>query len=145
MTQVGGHGEKLSRTQELAIAALLGTSTVAAAAQRAGLAEHTLRNWLKRPGFAAAYRQARARVLDEAIAQIQQATTAAVQTLAAVMADPEAPASARVTAAKEVLATALKVRELDELEARLAALEARLTTGPTIQAGPDFTRFFEED
>lgn len=130
LAQNGGHGEKRSRKEEQAIAALLATSTIPEAAAHSGLSENTLRGWLKDRSFASAYRQARARVLDEATAQIQKATTAAVQTLTAVMADEAAPASARVSAAKEVLATALKVREIDELEARLAALEARIQQGP---------------
>jgi hypothetical protein len=46
----------------------------------------------------------------------------AADTLAAVMADPESPA-ARVSAARTVLAQALKLDERTELERRLAELE----------------------
>jgi hypothetical protein len=39
------------------------------------------------------------------------------------MQDAEAPASARVSAAKAVLETAIKAVELEDLEARIVALE----------------------
>jgi len=54
---------------------------------------------------------------------VQQATGTAVQTLAAVMEDAEASASARVSAAKTILETAMKAVELEDLEARITALE----------------------
>lgn len=54
-----GHGEKLSRKQEAAVAALLTESTLCRAAERARVGEVTLWRWLKEPGFKAAYREAR--------------------------------------------------------------------------------------
>jgi hypothetical protein len=47
----------------------------------------------------------------------------AVETLEAIMQDSEAPASARVSAAKAVLEMAIKAVELEDLEARITALE----------------------
>jgi hypothetical protein len=44
-----------------------------------------------------------------------------------IMQDSTAPASARVSAAKTVLDTAVKAVELEDLEQRLAALEAQST------------------
>ncbi len=123
---MSGHGEK-SRKQELAIAALLRAPTIAAAAKEAGISEATLFRWLQRPDFDEAYRQARQAAVDQAIAGLQQATGEAVKTLRQVQTDSEAPASSRVTAAKTVLEMALKLRESEELETRLAALEEKLT------------------
>src|SRR5256885_2253272 len=117
------HGERLSRKQELAIAALLTCSAITDAAKQCGIGEVTLHRWLKEPTFQAAYRDARRAVVQQAITQVQQATGEAVETLRAVMQDPEAPASARVSAAKAVLETALKGVELEDLEARITALE----------------------
>jgi hypothetical protein len=42
-----------------------------------------------------------------------------------VMRDAEAPASARVSAARAILETAIKAVELEDLEARIIALEAQ--------------------
>jgi hypothetical protein len=121
---MSGHGEKLSHKQERAIAALLVAPSVTAAAQQIGVNENTLLRWLKDAAFQSAYRDARRAVVQHAIAQVQQATGEAVETLRNVMQDPAAPASARVSAAKAMLDTALKGIDIDDLEVRIAALEA---------------------
>jgi hypothetical protein len=121
-----GHGEKLSRKQAVLISALLTAPTLAAAAQTAGIGAVTAWRWLKEPTFQAAYREARRAVVQQALVQVQHATGEAVATLRSVMQDPEAPASARVSAAKTILETAVKGVELEDLEARIAALEATL-------------------
>ena len=118
------HGEKLSRKQEQTIAALLTCDSLTAAAAGCGIAEATLHRWLKDDGFQAAYREARRAVVQQAIVQVQGATGEAVETLRAVMQDADAPASARVSAAKAILETAIRAVELEDLEARIAALEA---------------------
>src|SRR5215831_5635195 len=110
------HGEKLSRKQELALAALLTCSAITDAAKQCGIGEVTLHRWLKDATFQAAYREARRAVVQHAITQVQQATGEAVETLRRVMQDPEAPASAKVSAAKNILDTAVKAVELEDLE-----------------------------
>jgi DNA-binding transcriptional MerR regulator len=120
-----GHGEKLSRKQDQAITALVTCQSITEAAAQCGLAEVTLRRWLKQDGFQAAYREARRAVVQHAITQVQRATAEAVKTLRAVMQNTEAPASARVSAAKAIIETAVKAVELEDLEARIAALEAQ--------------------
>ena len=119
-----GHGEKLSRKQDQVITALVTCASITEAAAQCGLADVTLRRWLKQEPFQAAYRDARRAVVQHAIAQVQRATGEAVETLRSVMQDAEAPASARVSAAKAILETALKGIDIDDLEVRIAALEA---------------------
>lgn len=123
---MSGHGEKMGRKQEQAIAALLQQPTIMAAADSLGIGEATLWRWLQQPAFEEAYRRARQSAVDQAIAALQQATGQAVATLQEVQRDTDAPASSRVTAAKTVLEMALKLRESEELEARLSALEDKL-------------------
>jgi len=115
---------KWTRKQEALISALLTAPSLAAAAQQAGLSEVTAWRWLKDATFQATYREARRAVVQHAIAQVQHATGEAVETLRSVMQDAEAPASARVSAAKAILDTALKGIDIDDLEVRIAALEA---------------------
>ena len=79
-----GYGEKLSRKQEQAVAALLEESTLTAAAARVKVGERTLRNWLREPGFHAAYRRARRELVESAIGRLQAAAGLAVDTLLAV-------------------------------------------------------------
>jgi len=120
-----GHGEKLSRKQEALISALLTAPRLADAAQTAGIGEVTAWRWLKQEAFQTAYHEARRAVVQHAIVQVQHATGTAVQTLLAVMQDANAPASAKVSAAKTILETAVKAVELEDLEVRIAALEAQ--------------------
>jgi hypothetical protein len=119
-----GHGEKLSRKQEALISALLTAPTLADAAHTAGIGEVTAWRWLKDATFQATYREARRQVVQQAIVQVQQATGEAVETLRQVMQAADAPASAKVSAAKTILETAVKAVELEDLEARIVALEA---------------------
>jgi hypothetical protein len=76
-----GHGQKLTRTQEAVIAALLTEPTHAAAAAQAGVSEATLHRWLHLPQFQSAYRQARRAVVEVAIGHLQQVTVEAVEAL----------------------------------------------------------------
>jgi hypothetical protein len=82
-----GHGEKLTRKQEDAIAALLDAPTVAAAAGKAGIGERTLRRWMKIPEFLSAFRRERRRAVESAVGRIQAGTGLAVDTLLAVARD----------------------------------------------------------
>jgi len=52
-------------------------------------------------------------------------TGEAVDVLRKVMTDSDNPAGSRVTAARIILDTALKVVEMEDLESRIATLEAR--------------------
>lgn len=122
-----GHGEKQSHKQEQAIVALLTASSVCDAARQAGIGEKTLLRWLRTQAFQTAYREARRQVVQQAIAQVQHVTGEAVETLRQVMRDINAPASAKVSAAKTMLDTAIKAVELEDLDARIAALEAHAT------------------
>jgi hypothetical protein len=54
---------------------------------------------------------------------LQQATSAAASTLLKVMVDPSTPASTRVRAAESVLTHAAKSIEIEDIEARVTALE----------------------
>jgi hypothetical protein len=117
---------KLHGKQVAAIPALLAQRTIAAAAHQVGVGERTLLRWLQEDStFQTAYREARRAVVRQAITQVQRATGEAVETLRSVMQDADAPASAKVSAAKVILETAVKGVELEDLAARIAALEAR--------------------
>jgi len=118
-----GHGQKLSRKKESAIAALISLPTIGDAAKSVGVGEKTLFRWLKLPYFQEAYRKARKEIVTQAIAQIQNSLSDAVKTLSDIMKDSGAPASARVTAARSIIDTAIKAVEIEDLEFRLSALE----------------------
>ena len=120
---MSGHGEKLSRNKELTIAALLCEPSIRSAAEKVGINDKTIVRWLQEQNFKEAYRKARRQVVDHAVARIQSAMTSAVGVLEGVMNDSQAPASSRVTAAKSLIEIGLKQVQVDEIEARITALE----------------------
>jgi len=116
-----GHGDKLSRLQERAIAALLTWPTLARAAAQAGVSLRTLRGWLELPHFEAAFRAARARILDQTVTHLARLNVRAVRTLRRNL--NCGSASVEVRAAVAVLELSLRLRETSELVDRLEALE----------------------
>ena len=76
-----GHGEKLTRKQEAAIAALLTEPSIAAAALKTDIGEATLQRWLKLPAFDCAYRDARRQLVRDAVGRLQGAVGDAIDTL----------------------------------------------------------------
>jgi len=120
---MAGHGAKLPRKQEEAVAALLSQRNIEDAARAAGVGTRTLLRWLKLPEFQAAYREARRAAFGQSIARLQQASSAAVATLLKVMVDASAPAASRVRAADCVLDHASKAIEIEDIEVRVSELE----------------------
>jgi len=124
-----GHGTKFSRKMEGAVAALLTQKNQEEAARAAGISVATLLRWQKLPEFQTAYREARRAAFGQAVARLQQASGAAVSTLLKVMVDPNTPASTKVRAADSVLDHSAKSIEIEDIEARVAALEAAAASG----------------
>jgi len=100
---------------------------MAEAAIGAGIGITTLVRWMQLPDFREEYRLARRAVVGQAVARLQRAASQAVTTLENVMDDDTALPSARVSAAKAVLELALRSVELDDLGARIEALEQAAT------------------
>jgi hypothetical protein len=90
---------------------------------RASISEPTLWRWLQREDFQTAYRQARREAVSQAVAYLQRVAGEAVDTLSTVMLDAQKPTSARVSAARAVLDLAIRGVEIEDLEARIQALE----------------------
>jgi transposase-like protein len=116
-------GGKFGRKKEEAIAALLTQRNIEEAAKAAGIGANTLLRWLKVPEFQAAYRDARRAAFGQSIARLQQGTSAAAATLLKTMIDANTPASVKVRAAEAIFNHAAKTIEIEDIEARVAALE----------------------
>jgi|HubBroStandDraft_6_1064221.scaffolds.fasta_scaffold218943_5 hypothetical protein len=126
---MAGHGSKLGRKQEEAIAALLTHRNIEEAAGAAGIGARTLLRWLKIPEFQTAYRQARRDAFGQAVARLQQGTSAAATTLLKTLIDPGTPPSVKVRAAEAIFNHAAKAIEIEDIEARVAALEQAASSG----------------
>src|SRR5215207_3376238 len=80
--------EHLSPKQSRAIAALITTRTIEAAAAETGVTSRTLRRWISEdPLFAVEYRSARRAALDAAISSLQCGAVEAVEALRSALAE----------------------------------------------------------
>jgi hypothetical protein len=112
------------RNQDRAIIALLTEPTVEAAARAACIAPATIWRWSRDAGFRSRLREARRAVVEGAIGRLQQAATAAVDTLHRNLTC--GTPSVEVRAASVILDQAIKAVELFDIVDRVEQLEARL-------------------
>lgn len=122
-----GHGSKFGQKMEEAVTALLTQRNLDEAAKAVGISTNTLLAWMKQPEFQAAYREAKRAAFSQAIGRLQQGSVAAATALLKTILDPNTPASVRVRAAECVLNHGLRALEVEDIEARVAALEASAT------------------
>ncbi len=111
---------------EKVLTALLHHGAVRSAAKEAGVSEATVFRYLQDAEFQRRYRQARASVVDAAIALMQRLCSNAVTTLDTVMHDTGAPASARVSAARTILEQSMSAVELTELRQEVEEIKQML-------------------
>ena len=74
MVQIVGHGSKMTQKKELAISALLTTSSIEMAARNCGISTNTLRSWLRNNEFLTAFQEAKNAALQLSIATLQAHT-----------------------------------------------------------------------
>jgi hypothetical protein len=115
--------DKLGARKEAAILALLAARSVEEAARTANLPPRTLYRWMKETQFDAEYRRAKRSAFGQALARLQQASGPAATTMLKIMLDSNVPPSTRLRAADSVFGHARHAFEIEELEARLTALE----------------------
>jgi hypothetical protein len=127
---MSGASVKLGSKKEGAILALLSQRSIEDAARVAGVGPRTLYRWMKEPAFDAAYRDGKRAAFSQSIARLHQMASAAVTTLGKAMVDPSTPPATRVRAADSILDHTAKAIELEEMEARLAALERAASESP---------------
>jgi hypothetical protein len=101
---------------QLEKAALLTQRNVDEAARTTGIGTRTLLRWLKLPEFQAAYREAQ----REAFGQSNRRFAKGIQ---------RRQASTRVRAAESILTHSAKAIEIDDIEARVSALEQAASSG----------------
>ena len=78
------------------------------------------------PDFDQELRRAKRQLVNRAVLQLQKSCKYAAQALADVCRNKDAPPSARVSAAREILNSSLKLIEIEGIEDRIKALEKKL-------------------
>jgi hypothetical protein len=118
-----GGEETIGPKKEAAILALLTARGIEEAAKTANVPPRTLYRWLTEPAFDAAYRRAKRTAFGQAIARLHQGSSAAAATMLKLMLDPNVPPATRLRAADCAYTHAKNAIELEEVEARVKALE----------------------
>jgi hypothetical protein len=106
------------------LAALAAGLTVEAAAVRAGISPRTAHRRLAEDGFRQRVNAARAEMVQRALGQLAKGSTEAAFTLRKLL--RTAPPTVRLGAARSILELGSKLRDAEDVERRLQALEQRL-------------------
>lgn len=105
------------------VAARAAGASVPAAARAAGVSERTAYRWLEDPAVRQQIEEARADIVARAVMKLSAASTEAAETLRRLLySDMD---FARLAAARAILELGAKLRGLEELETRIADLEAQ--------------------
>lgn len=113
--------EQLTSKQQQAVLCLMAHSTIAGAAQAAGISERTLRNWLADDTFNAAYRQAQSVSMGQSLDTLLGAAHKAIETLLDLLNSPRD--TVRLQAARVLLEQSLVGYEKRILTERIEAIE----------------------
>jgi hypothetical protein len=114
-------------SDEQIIAALLGSGSIAKAAEATGIAPRTIYDRMGTREFKAAYSAAKSDLVRRAVLDMSRSLSAAVEVVTGIMNDDGNPASIRLQAAKMVIENAAKFTDrLDKAD----ATTADAATGP---------------
>lgn len=114
----------MTNKQQRALAALIRSPTTRAAAEATGVGYSTLRRWLSDDSeFREAYRAELSQLVEEAARSVRAGMGEASQTLREIARNTDAPASARVQAAKAILDSGMRIVEITDILERLEVLE----------------------
>ena len=115
---------RLTAKQKRAIAALISSPTIKAAAKASGIGYTTIRRWLKNDAeFAQAYRDAASEIMDNAVFLARNSMTPALLTLRQIIADKEQNGAVRSQASRTLLEYGAKLTERADVLDRLEKLE----------------------
>ena len=123
MSNSTGHGEKRSRREDAAIAALIACTSIGDAAKASGVSEATLGRWLREPGFQERRSAARRGLLEATLHRLTRAMTTAIACLERNLSSG-AP-GVELQAARTLLDHGVRALELLDLSERVARLETR--------------------
>jgi hypothetical protein len=112
--------------EETLLQALVCGATVEKAARKAGVSERTAYRRLLDPKFRRRLAGLRLEMIQRTAGMLTGAGMVSVKTLVDLQQDVEVAAGVRRRAARDVLEMGLKLRDHADVEARLAAVEARL-------------------
>jgi len=121
--------KKRQRPDQRLLLMLACGATVEGAARQCGVSESTVYRRLADPDFRRQIDNLRNEMVQRTAATLTAASSESVKTLVTLQ-QPTSPAGVRLGAAKAVLEIGIKVREVADVEQRLAALEQMMVSSP---------------
>jgi uncharacterized protein YaaQ len=115
--------KNLSNRQRKAIGALLSSRNITEAAKVAQVSERTLFRWLADENFRQVLLTAESGLIDAATRRLIGLQEAAIETIFIILKDEQSGPAVRLRAAQSVLDHVLKLRELRDIESRIAHIE----------------------
>lgn len=122
------NGQELEPRRARLVALLADGATTAEAAAQLGVSERMARRWRATPEVKAALDEIGREALRSASSSLARLVALAASALREIVADRQAPPAARVSAARAIVESSIRLREMGELEERLETLEARMET-----------------
>ncbi|GAH91613.1 unnamed protein product [marine sediment metagenome] len=126
MAKSGRVPEKLTVPQGRFVMALIHCRTIRDAARKAKVPERTAYRYLKDAAVLSALTEAQAQVLKDVTRQTVNAMTEAVEALRSIVANVKSSTTARVSAARTILDSGLRLTEVVGLMERVEAIERKL-------------------
>lgn len=121
---MAGYSTRTRQTRMIAALLDPANKSQEVACAAAGVPVRTLQNWLLDPDFVAALRQAEGQLVNHAARRLLTLTDDAIAALSDNLSEYSKP-NHSLRAAELVLSHVLRWREVQDLEARIAALEAK--------------------
>jgi hypothetical protein len=115
-------------------------ATVETAASKAGVCERTVYRRLADPAFGQRLSQLRVEMLQRTADMLTGAGMASVKTLVELQSDVAVPAAVRRRSARDILELGVQLREVGNLERRVAALEQQFSQGDSGPASSPASR-----
>ena len=114
----------VTQRQAKALPLILSGRTVGEGCEAAGISRKSFYNWMKGEAFRNEYRDRQRNVVELAMLTLRGNAVVAAEKLSAMVATEGGPLLRRVC--RDVIDLNLKIRELDDLETRLEALEKKV-------------------
>jgi hypothetical protein len=124
LTSTSANSRRIGGKKALAVAALLQSDSIAAAAETLGVSTRSLQRWRKDPAFAAALLEQQTEIFLTVSNACRALAMDATKTLGTILRDVTAPAPSRVRASMAILALLTRVHDREVVEARIRKLEA---------------------
>lgn len=121
-----GMEKRLTPKQKKTIFALLSTKNITSAAAKVGVGERTIYRWMGDPSFKAGLLSAEGEIIDQATRRLLTLHDQAINVFDQIMSNDACSPGTKLRAAQSILDYLLKLRELRNLESRLAALEEKV-------------------